>query len=75
MKTYEPSDAMRLNSLSILPGGSEVTVIFDNHQVIYKNIKYPDAYIRKITKENKEIRCILVDDQPVWPKKLITFKK
>ena len=69
MKTYVPSNEMRLNSLSIVPGGSELTVIFENHEVIYTNIKYPDAYIRRITKENSDIRCILIDGQKAWVKK------
>lgn len=74
MKTYIPSNELRSNPLSAIPGGSILTVMFENHEVVYTNIKYPDAYIRRITKENSDIRCILIDGQKAWIKnKLIIY--
>ena len=69
MKTYIPTNDMRTNPLSTQPGGSTLTVKFESHEVVYTNIKNPDAYIRRITKANEDIQCILVNDEIKWTRK------
>jgi hypothetical protein len=66
MKTYIPTPEMRTNPLSTQPGGSTVTVKFDGHEIVYTNIKNPEAYIRKITKLNENIESVLVDGEVKW---------
>ena len=52
----------RTNSLSLIPGGSEVEVHYRNHVKVYTNIKNAGAYIKKITAESKDpILAIYVD--------------
>ena len=67
MKTYIADKDSRTNPLSIEPGGSTLIVKFENHEVVYTNIKNPWAYIRKITNANPEIKSIFVDGQLKWP--------
>ena len=68
MKTYIPTNEMRTNPLSSQPGGSTITVKFEEHEVIYTKIKNPGAYIRKIQKEKENIQSILVDGK-IWKRK------
>jgi len=65
MKTYVPTNDMRTNPLSTQPGGSTVTVKFEEHEIVYTNIKNPSAYIRKIRKERTDIVSIFVDGK-IW---------
>jgi intein-encoded DNA endonuclease-like protein len=55
-------DEYRTNPLSLIPGGSEVEVHYQDYVKVYTNIKNPAAYIRKITTEsNDPIIAIYVD--------------
>ncbi len=67
MKTYEPTDSMRTNQLSITPGGSTIRVVYEGHEVVYTKVKYPNAYIKKI----------LTDEQPeeIWVDNQLTHTK
>ena len=67
MKTYEPTDSMRTNQLSITPGGSTIRVVYEGHEVVYTKVKYPNAYIKKI----------LTDEQPeaIWVDNQLTHVK
>jgi len=65
MKTYVPTNEMRTNPLSTQPGGSTVTVKFEEHEIVYTNIKNPGAYIRKIKKERDDIVAIYVNGE-LW---------
>jgi hypothetical protein len=56
----------RKNALSLKPGGSTVTVVYDNNiELEYNNIKNPQAYINTITKSNKTIIGIKINGQLV----------
>jgi hypothetical protein len=56
----------RKNALSLKPGGSTVTVMYDNNiELEYNNIKNPQAYINTITKSNKTIIGIKINGQLV----------
>ena len=56
----------RTNALSLKPGGSTVTVVYDNNiELEYNNIKNPQAYINTITKSNKTIIGIKINGQLV----------
>ena len=69
-KTYIPTGEWRTNSLSNVPGGSIVSVQFENHIVHYNNIKHPGAYIDRIVNtSDKEIFAIWVDEKLIWQKK------
>ncbi len=69
MKTYVPTNSMRNNVLSVLPGGSIVKVVFESHEVVYDKIKNPSAYIAKILRENKEVTSIDVNGTRYWTRK------
>jgi len=62
MKTYEPTDSMRTNKLSVTPGGSTIRVVYEGHEIVYTKIKYPNAYINKLLTEQQP-EAIWVDDQ------------
>jgi len=56
----------RKNALSLKPGGSTVTVVYDNNiELEYNNIKNPQAYINTITKTDKSIIGIKINGQLV----------
>jgi hypothetical protein len=56
----------RKNALSLKPGGSTVTVMYDNNiELEYNNIKNPQAYINTITKTDKSIIGIKINGQLV----------
>ena len=56
----------RTNALSLKPGGSTVTVIYDNNiELEYNNIKNPQAYISTITKSDKTIIGFKINGQLV----------
>jgi hypothetical protein len=62
-------DKYRLNPLSLQPGGHKVHVVFeDGFELVYDKVKYPGAYIRKVSKESKRkfpIAKVYVDDSPI----------
>lgn len=56
----------RKNALSLKPGGSTVTVVYDNNiELEYNNIKNPQAYINTIAKTDKSIIGIKINGQLV----------
>jgi len=56
----------RKNALSLKPGGSTGTVMYDNNiELEYNNIKNPQAYINTITKSDKTIIGIKINGQLV----------
>ena len=56
----------RKNALSLKPGGSTVTVMYDNNiELEYNNIKNPQAYINTIAKTDKSIIGIKINGQLV----------
>lgn len=65
---YYVNDEFRTNYLSLKPGGSTVKIIYSDHFRLYDKIKYPKAYIEKITESDKEIIGVEVDGKLVWKK-------
>jgi hypothetical protein len=63
---YFVADAFRTNHLSLTPGGSTVKIIYGDHFKLYDKIKYPKAYIGKITKADTDIIAVEVDGTVVW---------
>lgn len=62
------ADAYRTNALSLKPGGSIVTVVYNNGQRrLYKNIKRPERYANSIYSE--DIKEIHIDEQVYWKRK------
>jgi hypothetical protein len=56
----------RKNALSLKPGGSTVTVVYDNNiELEYNNIKNPQAYINTIAKTDKSIIGIKINGRLV----------
>ena len=56
----------RKNALSLKPGGSTVTVMYDNNiELEYNNIKNPQAYINTIAKTDKSIIGIKINGRLV----------
>lgn len=65
-KTIIVHDKFRLNSLSLIPGGSTVTISYiDGTNRVYKNVKNPKAYINSIMK-TKSIIEALINNQLYW---------
>jgi hypothetical protein len=63
-KSHVVRPEYRTNPLSTRPGGFTVTALLrDGRQLVYENIKNPDAYIRKAT-EDPAIVSFLVDGKP-----------
>jgi len=63
------NDEFRTNQLSLRPGGSAVKVNYaDGLFKIYDKIKYPRAYVSKITESDTSIVSIYVDDKLFWKK-------
>ena len=65
-KGYFVDDAYRTNHLSLTPGGSTVKIIYGDHFKLYDKIKYPKAYIEKITKNNLDITAVELNGIVVW---------
>jgi hypothetical protein len=64
---YYVSDEFRTNHLSLKPGGSMVKVNYrDLSFRVYDKIKYPQAYINKITVGDPAIVSVEVDGKLVW---------
>ena len=56
----------RVNPLSLTPGGSTVTVIEqDGTELVYSNVKNPQAYIDRVLKNNPDVKGFLVNHKPV----------
>lgn len=65
-KTFVVADQFRTNDLSLKPGGSSVSVIYqDGSQKIYTKVKNPKAYVQAITKD-LNITKVLVDGNIYW---------
>jgi hypothetical protein len=65
---YYVGDQFRTNHLSLKPGGSTVKIIYEDHFRLYDKIKYPKAYIEKITKNDLDIIAVEVDGKLIWKK-------
>ena len=67
---YIPTEEMRTNPLSTVPGGSTITITYNNlYQVEYNNIKNIHAYIQRVFETTKrEITEISVDGKSVYSK-------
>ena len=58
----------RVNQLSLTPGGSEVTVITANgSNIVYTNIKNPQAYINRVLETTPDVKGFLVNGEIVEP--------
>lgn len=55
------ADEFRTNTLSLVPGGSEIEVHYRDRVKVYTKIKNPKAYINAITKDDAGIIAIFVD--------------
>lgn len=65
-KTFVVADQFRTNDLSLKPGGSSVSVIYqDGSQKIYTKVKSPKAYVQAITKDLSIVK-VLVDGNIYW---------
>lgn len=64
------SDNFRTNSLSLEPGGYEVTVVYQNgKRFVYDKVKKPGQYIKSISNKdmvNGPITEILIDNKTAW---------
>ena len=59
-------DEYRINPLSLEPGGSVVTVVFNNGKTLeYDKIKSPRKYVARIP-DKEEISHIYVNGDQVW---------
>lgn len=61
-------DEYRTNSLSLKPGGQEVTVLYENGKsYTYDKIKNPSLYIRNISdKKPAKISKVFLNGDEVW---------
>jgi hypothetical protein len=61
-------DDYRTNALSLIPGGEEVTVIYENGKsYIYDKVKKPSLYIKNLSgKSDNTIAKVLVNGKLVW---------
>ena len=72
MKTYIPNKEHRTNPLSKTEGGSTVKVVKKNktdnnmYEIIYENIKYPNAYINKLKDQDLDIVQIFINEKEAW---------
>lgn len=70
MSNLKVTDNYRTNSLSLKPGGHEVTVIHQGGKsFIYDKVKRPGMYVKSISGDDKghgPIIEILVDGASVW---------
>lgn len=69
-KGFFVADEFRTNELSLVPGGSLVTIYYqDGSFRVYDKIKRPDLYIRMITNKDNKIVKVEVDSKIQWVKK------
>jgi hypothetical protein len=70
MSELRVGDKFRTNSLSLEPGGYEVTVAYQNGQrLVYDKVKKPGYYIKSISSKNQSygaITEILIDGKVSW---------
>lgn len=68
-KALKVSDEYRTNSLSLKPGGYEVTVTHQNGKsFVYDKVKKPGVYVKSISDNSKNgpIKEIRIDGETVW---------
>lgn len=70
MSTIHVSDAHRINELSLLPGGDEVTVVYEKgNSRVYDKIKSPRRYVNALlSRRNNGITQVKVNGAVVWNK-------
>ena len=62
-------DEYRTNPLSLIPGGSLVTVVFsDGRMLDYDKVKSPKKYVSKIP-QKEDITAVYVNGNQVWTDK------
>jgi hypothetical protein len=70
MATHRVGDEFRTNSLSLIPGGKKVTVVYSNGvKLVYDKVKNPGKYIKSISEKdspNGAMMEILVEGKSVW---------
>ena len=70
MATRLVGDEFRTNSLSLIPGGKNVTVVYSNGvKLVYDKVKSPGMYIKSISEKdspNGSMMEILVEGKSVW---------
>jgi len=68
MKNIIVQDKYRKNPLSLKPGGHDITVVYaDGFSETYDKVKYPKAFISKISDGNRrqvKIVGVFVDGKP-----------
>ena len=73
MATRLVGDEFRTNSLSLIPGGKNVTVVYSNGaRLVYDKVKNPGKYIKSISEKdsaNGHMMEILVEGKSVWTTK------
>ena len=63
------ADEFRTNPLSLIPGGSLVTVVFsDGRMLDYDKVKSPKKYVSKIPQKD-DITAVYVNGNQVWTDK------
>lgn len=66
-RSIKVKDEYRKNPLSFIPGGSTVTIVFeDGLNIVYNKIKSPRKFIKKISEDpaKGKIVVVLVDGKP-----------
>lgn len=66
---YYVADSFRTNHLSMKPGGYTLKVVYSDHFRLYDKIKYPKAYIDRITTSDPNIMQIECEGKIVWQRK------
>lgn len=67
-KGFYVGDAYRTNHLSTKPGGSTVKVHYEDHFRLYDKIKYPKAYVQRLTESDDNIIMVEVEGKVIWKK-------
>ena len=63
------ADEFRTNPLSLIPGGSLVTVVFsDGRMLDYDKVKSPKKYVASIP-QREDITAVYVNGNQVWTDK------
>lgn len=74
MKTLKVADSYRTNPLSKVPGGFEVTILYeDGSSFVYDKVKKPGLYVQSLevngkNKNHGPIVQVWVDGAKVWDK-------
>lgn len=70
MSTIHVSDEHRINELSLLPGGDEVTVIYEKGNTrVYDKVKSPRRYVTALLSRSKGVSQVKVNGEVVWSKR------